>query len=219
MRIIELCGIPGAGKSTLIKNLKQSNPDITFLTRDDILCQNKLIRHYNTFFQLVLCKIGFEWKELKPIYRFISEYPNHEIIFEVRLIDLFRKLRKRRNRNEVILLEEGPIQYLSSIPFDVRLKNSENLYDSVDLLDAEKYIIVDCQCEIDTSITRLKHRSKGSDRYSNKSNEELKQLLEVKRNNLDTIIHISDSVKYTLSMEDEIEVNVYKLRSLLKNDL
>ncbi len=87
--------------------------------------------------------------------------------------------------NTPALLDEGFVQLLTSVPHDEQLKKSKAYIELVDFLKKYNDIyVVDCLCDTDICVQRLRKRNSGDRFNAVKDDIIIRQLLDTKRANL-----------------------------------
>lgn len=214
MLIIELIGLPGSGKSTVIEQSLQMTSQKLVL-RDDLLndtvsrCsfREKIRRTHD---KLIISSLYFfsEKSQGKKYYDRLTALLDHLYSY------------KEKNNDSVLLLEEGFVQYLSSLAYDKDLSVSFFLARLIRRVFRDFVIIlVDCQISVDESIRRIKARHKTGDRYNISDETHQRYLLEKKLCNLKKVVKYYGSIKYTMDMTNRPEMNALFLVKLIEANL
>lgn len=190
MRIIELIGIPGCGKSTLVKELLK---DLT--TTGNIVVDRKSIsavidfmwKHRWSIPIIAICFYIFtgNFRLKHALIKYMLAFPKNDfsVMYAMYVYIIYRFVSKNNNAEVVMLLDEGIIQFLSSIAHDIPIEQSSQILQlSKQLKDIiANTIYVQCGIPIEDAVQRIKLRDKR-DRFSYSSH--LKDLLRIKQTNL-----------------------------------
>jgi len=192
MKVVEFNGPPGCGKTTicnkLISEAKVKNFSVGCL--QDVVFRNQKSRFSNYLF---LVKSLLSIEDLKfniAVLRFLGDYrfSRSRLLYAMRLIKLNRKLKLviKDERFDLLILEEGFIQYISSIPHEEPILVNENLNRLCRLVYEYygKHLHVNCSLSNDENISRLKRRNNMKNRFDKLPINVLQQLLNNKRNNI-----------------------------------
>lgn len=211
--IVELCGLPGTGKSTLADDI---NKRIGLKNRTSLL----QLDHMLSFKWKVIKYSNKDWiltKEEKRLYRFACEYTNCDSLYIYRLLNIYRAI-KKHNKNDVYLLEEGPIQYLSSIAYDINLVETDLLNQAVNTMTEQERVVILCECPMDIIVSRIRNRHKKSDRYYFDDTVKMKKLLQLKKENINFLLkHYNGSVYY-LDMTKSVSDNLNRIIQILQKE-
>ena len=158
--IIEFVGLPGCGKSTTVESLVSFWGKENVIVRPDITKRMYQIFGYSIFgFPIfiipALIYYFFNpkyWKIKKCIYKFMVQYPvkQERLMVTLFLIYFYENLQKKLNNGKIIILDEGLIQFISSIPHDLLVDNNNQLTDLLDKLNyiTKDILFVDCNLQI-----------------------------------------------------------------------
>ncbi len=215
MQIVELSGLPGCGKSTLLALVKQrfEKEGYQVYTFEEIMKDGPLFRGAFLSFQIQRIKPSIR-NNVDRIQRFYSDFPydKKREYFMRTLLELYARLLVvcGKKAKAVVLLDEGILQYLSSIPYDVLIDEKLLTKDQVRKLISciDKYVIVDCRVPLEEDIRRLKARNRENDRYCRLDEEQLLRTLNVKQENLDYLrSSLTTQDSFTISMTESPEEN------------
>ena len=215
MKIIELNGLPGCGKSTLHRELIRVLKRDSIITLKDIIelrSQNKIQNFINLFKILLNFKfIIFNIKVIKFSFEYKISFDN--FIFAARLMKFNGNLNYlvKCYSNKIAILDEGYIQYITSIPHNKEVIKSKNLEEIVNYI-LRNYTINFIHCEIDekTNYTRLNNRNFSGSRFDTLPKHQLIEILKVKHKNICTIRSLVDIKEkgINVDMSEEIKKNV-----------
>lgn len=197
IKIIELVGLPGVGKTTISKKLSLylENMGYTVYNREDILYPNLINNiHYRFICLLLKPKVYMMIIKALKIYKLYGKGSNRFLYFE-KFLYLYERIRwfvyskAETNDKTILILDEGIIQYLSSIPHDSSIASHANEYRISEVKDIyKKTLIVNCFQDFDTVIERILNRGKYNDRFYLSNRDKMRHLLKIKSTNLDIII-------------------------------
>ena len=220
---VELFGMPGCGKSTVTKLLASQLTEasnMTFVTRKDISKNiDRMYKHpfivpiiYLYHYLFLSC-----WLFKKHLRAFAKQYPltRHRMIYEVYCIVLYDIYKKGLQESELLLLDEGFIQYLSSISHGVDVRTNKSFFVLMQDISAitKETMFVDCQLDTRTTIQRIKVRGK-QDRFGH--SEDLLMKLNLKQRNIDCIASaICPKKRIVLHMQAPSEYNTRIIKNLL----
>lgn len=213
MKIIELVGLPGCGKSTLIENAL-SNTDRPYVQRNELIgmpvssrerkSRKNRIRQISVLFFLYLKS---RKKQEKKYYS--------------RLLNLLDRLYcyQKKDNDAVLLLEEGIFQYLSSLAFDEDIAVGPGLERMIkEIISDFDIVIVDCIIPVRESAKRIRNRNKKGDRYNIVDGAVQEKLLQIKRDNIDKLLKYHKGKTYTLDLTGSVEKNTRELVGILEEN-
>lgn len=220
MILVEFCGAPGTGKSTvagrLVEELRKEN--ISVLTRNDILSEESgsagklrdllmsIIKH--PALSLYTYSTCLEYGAKVSNFRYAS-----------RLLKLVFLLEKAMAKNEyrICVLDEGIVQYITSIPHDKTIKDTgavRKLIHKLQLLFSETRFVF-CDLDKETIYNRLINRESSGARIAALSPEQKKKLIDVRVKNMDYIrTGLNGSRVYTVDMSqssDRIDLELWDI--------
>lgn len=190
--IIELCGLPGCGKSTLFKELKkkwkEEGEKEPIYGREEVLKRNLAIRALD---RVLFDK--YSVGERKELIRIINDNARHDSDWERRyihrLLELTEGIRRMEGKN--LILDEGLIQYITSLAYGSHLVAGEGLDNLIKKVFPKnvEYYIINCNIPVETSIERVRERNRKNDRYDVGNEETRKKLMSVKKENIDILLN------------------------------
>ena len=212
--IIEFVGLPGCGKSTVVESiLPILQNEKVIITRSDFSRTIGIMRRYPILapFVTMYYLTKPKYRELKSnLFRFALQFPikKQGLIYVVYVIVLYELIQKNINRSKIIILDEGIIQFLSSIPHDISIDNNILLHNLVLNLKSVLgyFLFVECDLSIETVIERIKKRNR-QDRFSHDNNN-IRSLLLTKKNNLNLLTNEIAMQKIQIDMSNPVDFNV-----------
>ena len=213
MQIIELCGIPGCGKSTLINAaLRQDCLSHTNIaTRQDIYffrCKNKkkATALFRTFAKIKNYKIYVNILIINRRYSKDIKCLKYAVQFMMLLSQIQEVIKS--NIYEIAILDEGIYQYISAQADNTVFKADKQIHCVIDEVrnSLKNWSVFYCDIEVDDALERISKREGSSKRFSaSKSHVELKDLLEKRKNNIDYLCSIKSDL--SLDMNNNIDEN------------
>ncbi|MFL2095833.1 hypothetical protein [Marinilactibacillus psychrotolerans] len=215
--LVEFNGIPGSGKTTTVNELVQTlkSRKLKVLTLEDVY----FYKEKNTFSKLLTTfKALLSYKILKSNYMifkflFYFSFNLSRLLFALRLVKLnYQLLRVYENENcDLIVLEEGIIQYTANIP---HIDSFDKLTILNDLLlnmlrPYNNILLINCDIDLKESVRRIYKRGLKNRRFDvMKEDELLSGLKENSRlfNVMREFCMRKDSTN--LNMSDDINNNV-----------
>lgn len=212
--IVELIGLPGCGKTTIQSIILENSAyaKYRFLTRDEIVRES--IIHNRKWTLRIMCLDPHMWQLIKSVKALKKQLPDTEgrqIWINRFLVMSWAILRKRKQN---LLLDEGVIQYVSSILHkDSALSYEKAVQDVLDCFHGKMdmgYIHINTDEE--TCLERIRQRNRSNDRYNKiKSDEELLQMLRFKKQSILAIAEMAD-VKFRILSDgnaDKLDLERY----------
>lgn len=204
--IVELIGLPGCGKTTVQSGILENRAydKYHFLTRDEIV--KKSIIHSWKWTLKIMHFDPRMWKLIKSVNVLKKQLPyaeGRQIWINRFLVMSWAIL---RNSKEDLLLDEGIIQYVSSILHEDSALEYEKVQAVMDCFRRQidmGYIYIDTDETI--CLQRIRERNRSNDRYNKiEDDEKLLQMLQFKKKNIHDIADMAD-VKFRLSYEGTVD--------------
>ena len=222
--IIEFAGLPGSGKSTLTKRIiSVLEKEYNIIRRKDISeTINKIWDSpLKTFLFFIYCLLKPKHLSMKlSLVRFILSFPLKQkgIIYSIYLIKLYELIHSSKNHSNVIIMDEGIIQFISSISHDEPIKENEIFFNLIKKMGlfSEKILFIEIKANITDVMNRIKKRNQ-KDRFC--YNENLELLLRTKQNNIITLINGIATNKLELDMKSSIDINVQLILNRIKSGI
>lgn len=188
MKIIEFCGLPGCGKSTLCdqieKILSDSNCIVNNLQKPLHVDKPNIIRKTLKMLDYLryLCFMGN--RDLKKKLFHVKTVDNGQRYkkWAFRLLESnYRIYDAKRKGIEYGLFDEGCIQFLTSLYGNMCVEDDvvRSLYDSI--YGGNETIIFYCKVDSYINLERLKKRNRNNDRFLTDSDKETLERLEQKK--------------------------------------
>lgn len=219
MIIVEFIGISGCGKSTLSKRIQtelrkkgissvnlQKTPEkgfsfqakVTHYIHSKLAIFSKKNRHFMNTIANELTNVGLVSGDI------------HHYWTEKMLMLNYDILKAERRKVDIGLIDEGCIQFLTSMLF--KAKADERFLPVVEVLKEEIYkdrtIIINCELEPEICNERMVARGRGSGDYNGDSVEKTIKNLQRRRFNLDFLMEPLDKEKIiTVKMEGDDSID------------
>lgn len=213
--IIEFNGIPGAGKSTTMYEMKKKLKEIKIkeispqriiaqdVSYKEILFSKEIREAFIIFLRILLLVSPLtkeRWRFMQLTFRYWCGV---------------RKLGMEKPRQtEVCILEQGIIQGFVSIAYRGKIRNEEKYCRYIGcLMDRINYVLcINCNVDIETAKKRLKNRKLSGGRlYQIKSDKELEEILLHQKEQFEKIRKISIQNSFDIDMENNAEENAEKI--------
>ncbi len=195
MVIIEFCGTPGSGKTTICDRIEEELQQQGIRVRN--LQKRSFPATYRDKLRVVIDRFRFRnyfpnrrlKKALETLMPYFDE--NSLIHWPNRILESFYRTKKAEKQGiEVGLFDEGCMQFITSVFHEKEIP--DEIQSVVDSLCKELYrenaVFFDCHIELTENYKRLEERGKPDDRFLAGSREENLALLKIKRERIDTIL-------------------------------
>lgn len=195
MVIIEFCGTPGSGKTTICDRIEEELQQRGICVRN--LQKRSFPATYRDKLRVVIERFRFRNyvpnRRLKKALRTLLLYfdKNSLIHWPNRILESFYRTKKAEKHGiEVGLFDEGCMQFITSVFHEKEIP--DEIQSVVDSLCKELYreeaVFFDCHIGLAENYERLEERGKPDDRFLAGSREENLALLKTKRECIDTIL-------------------------------
>lgn len=222
MYIIEFNGLPGCGKSTLCDEIISDFNEKNIISLRDVINYNSSNSTKNF---INLMKILFNYKLILfnlAVLKFSLSYgfDFNRLIFAARLIKLNGNLYyySKKNPNLIAILDEGYIQYITSIPHTIELNISDDLKKMIKYIRSKhSFKFIHCEIDEETNYLRLFNRDNVARRFDSLSESELSETLMMKYRNIHTIRFLIDKEKDGVQIDTSktIDTNVRYINNIL----
>jgi nucleoside-triphosphatase THEP1 len=231
--LIEFNGLPGCGKTTIVESMFKmfNDNNIKALGIKEVYFwgenqeKTRVITMFKALFSLKYIKVNLIGIQFFSCYKFkISR-----IKYLLRLIKLNYQIdRVLKNKScDLIILEEGILQYIASISH-VDLENDKEILEkllAMVLKRFEKLLIVNCNLDYESLIHRIKHRNQVGHRFDSMDENILLESLKLNLENIEKIREICKGNNcIELMMNESLSNNIEKvlrvspLKKLKNND-
>ena len=225
LKFIELVGLPGCGKSTLVKSMMETlskDEKVVVLNRKsfssiiNFMWKNRWSIPFIAVYKLLFsCHLKLKMSLIRYIYQY--DVNSLSIIYAIYIVDIYSFVKKNNYKNMIILLDEGIIQFLSSIAHNIKIENNSDmlgLYSSLRDL-TENSVYVRCNIPLDIAVQRIKIRNRN-DRFA--YSDTLTGLLKVKQDNINYLLEICTSKSCIVEL-DMTKSTEYNKETILKKIL
>lgn len=163
--LIELNGVPGCGKTTIVNELIEvfRLQGVNIMTLKDVYFYKEKMKYSKILHLLyALFSIRVLAVNINVIkFLFCFKFNVSRLMDALRLIKLyFQLIRVYENKKNILLLEEGILQYTASIPYLDSIKDNDSVARLISsmLQPIDKVLIVNCEIDIKESLKRIKER-------------------------------------------------------------
>lgn len=195
MVIIEFCGTPGCGKTTVCDRIEEE------LQQQGIRVQNLQKRGTPTTYtdrlkekmERIRFRNYFPNRRLKKALEVLMNYYDRDslIHWPDRILESFYRTKKaEKDGIEIGLFDEGCMQFITSVFHEKEIpKEIQSVVDSIcEELYCGRALFFDCYIDLTENYERLEKRDKPKDRFLAGSREENLALLKLKRERIDTVL-------------------------------
>ena len=170
-KIIEFVGVPGCGKSTITKQVVKK---LKCLHGNNIIVRSDISAHINLMwkqrwtipfffiYHTIISKADFRTKYNLLRYMYQYSINSFSIIYATYILLVIDVVKNTQNHNMIILLDEGIIQFLTSIPHKctiIKGNVTDRILNSInELLNTS--CIIKCTIRDEIAINRIRTRGK-----------------------------------------------------------
>lgn len=211
MRVIEFCGTPGCGKTTLCKELIKEFKNKGFAAFDYNELKTgkfKAVCHY--FF-----KKGFLGTAFKLF--FYNGFINRDrLVYGIKIAVVNAQIKdwSSEGKCDYLFFDEGILQYITTLSHGKEVSNLEKLPVTLKALysNADTYV-VHCNLDVETNITRLSKRGNEGDRYVIDDKEKQLKALQLKADNISKVVEFfapANKLETDVADSDIAKANIMK---------
>lgn len=197
MILIEFCGTPGCGKTTVCDEVEQELLGLGYSVKN--LQKRKFPATYTDKIQVVIERFCFRHvphnRKIKKALQVIKPYLAEDslINWPDRILEVSYRIKKAEKAGvEVGLLDEGCLQFITSVFHGKTV--TKDVQCLIDVLVKEVYknrtLIFDCKIDELENYQRLVKRNKPDDRFLTGGKENSLFLLKQKRNNISIVLEM-----------------------------
>lgn len=189
MKIIELCGNPGCGKTTLCGLLadRLREQGLRVFQYNEVK-ETKMVRNLK-YFRSGECR-----RTAGVLFRYGSRIHLNKrtFLYSVKCAVILEQLRrwKQRQKADYILFDEGILQYMTTLSHGVRMDAGADK--ALALLSAyysdPDYYVMNCRVSDAENVRRLRARNRQGDRFLMEDETSQLQALSLKQENIDKVI-------------------------------
>ena len=189
MKILEFCGNPGCGKSTVGALLLEE-----LLKDGSTAFDYNQIKEKSKIRNLRYILSAQSLKMICSLLRFgsLSHISKKTLVYSVKIAVIVEQIKRWSQKGDIeyLLFDEGIIQYLTTLFHNKRITSEISIpekclgpfYGSYDIT------IINCSVDINENIRRLNNRNRSNDRFVMGDANAQKAALELKQYNIDTIL-------------------------------
>lgn len=213
----ELFGLPGAGKSTIVTPVvtRLRANGFSVATKEDIYHAKGLAGNKIIFILELLLSLREYWLYFGILSLYLQENKNLSgIRYAIRsIVFVHQTLQTRNKKYDVVLCDEGIIQYLASISYTTEMHKGKTLTNVADKIKKKVSLHVsECKLDKEECLHRINLRSsQSSKRYNSSINSDtLLHLLDIRHKNLRLISSLFNDYQ-KLDMSQPVNENIEKL--------
>ncbi len=187
MRVIELCGMPGCGKSTAFKAFREAYPEAAgkYKSQNDLCHKSK----WQWALAKRLCglriRLGLLDEREKRLMELMKGDGKKLMSYRSKVLALYRRLKKYSKSDLCFILDEGLIQHVSSAFYDGKAPACEGGLPVIPW----QYEAVYFYCDIGEAVRRNRQRGRKN-RYNVSDEAELKRVLLTKASNIAVLLPV-----------------------------
>lgn len=197
MHVIEFCGAPGTGKTTVCRFLEKE------LRAEGLKVKNLEMPQYSYGkIKKRLVKLAFFFdKDCRRIMWAAHKYLTKADKADKKrwigkiLLAVYSAKESERNGFDVATFEEGCIQYITSAVHGVPISEESLEFAKVvqdTIYRNREKILINCKLDLEENISRLKNRNRSGDRFSCGTEEEIGDRLKLKIENINRCSELLD---------------------------
>lgn len=226
MLLFEMVGCPGIGKTTLCKRVTDvfRAKGLKVANLRDFYFQHRR----NGSKTSLICRVMLDFTNY-PLYldavRIKLKYGNHNTNWNYvgSLIFLMYELLfvKKENKYDMLLLDEGIVQFISSLLYLEQLPSSfdeESIYTHLAEREIAPFIFLCDIDDMDENIRRLRNRNVDTRFFRIKDDNKLKQVMETRKQNLHTITSGYNQI-FNIDMNLPVEENEKTLVGIINREI
>ena len=222
MILIELCGMPGCGKSTALRRMKEEYPDTAKGLKEwhDLYPRSRVLRFLIKRLYLLRLRMGSVSEADRAFIRPVADALERKgrkasrmMRYMARALALYHRILLHRHEQKVCLLDEGPVQQLSSALYAGEVSDAVPPVDIFAGTGVE-YVCIYFGCDIGECVRRNRQRD-SSNRYNVEGDERLGELLRTKDHNIRFLMKYTGAKIYTIDTAAAPEECARMLRDIL----
>ena len=216
IRIVEFNGTPGCGKTTIMKSLaKELGGGVRF-----DYYRNRVSRNINS----VLFSPKY-YSLIKLVHKYTNQYPGKKKfswqLFPAFFIRKYEWFLKDDNSN-LLFVDQGFMQSIISLAYTNKLIESRMLSDifKISGLDDLPILIINCECDVETTLNRIKGRKNNGARVHSMTEIEMRNTIITQIGNFEYVRgiiekHCRNVKALTLNTSNEVSYNVNLIKKIL----
>jgi hypothetical protein len=216
MKIYEFNGLPGSGKSTLCDALhaKLLEKKIKLGHRNDLYRDIYLPKRNRVLIEALFGyqNIGINLRIVLMAFRYGISKSRLKWAWGLILLNHLIQKAIETRLYDILILDEGIVQYLTSIPHDKPFVNRASERKLLNLLSdrfRDHLFTINCNITESVNIARLKSRGNPLSRFDRLDEEDLREKLRVKKKNLSYVIeNICFTDLIELNMDHDVTQNL-----------
>lgn len=221
--LFEMTGLPGSGKTTLVKKLKEN---LSFTAKEDYINEvGKL-----SVMQKIIQVSGFALKQpLMLFYLMMFLLSNWK--FNAKAIERALKfflgaaytqhLINHKKHNGILVYDQGLIQDLWALMLYTGNKNTKYLAKIITLtLKNFNVICINLEINSESAVNRIGQRAYDGCEFDNMDRNRVQNLFSSKRANFDLLLELVGKEKvHHIKGNDDVEINCKQSRNIIENEM
>ena len=186
MKVIELCGMPGCGKSTAFRAFKESYPEAArkFKGQKDLYPKVKWMWAVLKLWCRVRIGLGLLDATEKKLTELMNGDGKNVPVYKSKVLALYSRLKKYADTDECFILDEGLVQHMTSAFYQRSVKNIELKNAGFKKMDMPwEYEGIYFYCDLKEAVRRNRQRGRNN-RYNISDDSELEKILLTKDRNI-----------------------------------